>query len=183
MKKMLVALCLIAALPSCKKSDDTGQGSTGSTVNPVVTPTVTPTAERPLSSEDSIAAVNIRTEYAAMRTSLDSMLATPHHTVALHWDSVYHHHDSLLWHHHSSYHHDSAAHDDHHHAWTGYDPGVDHTHHYHHTYPVPGHEHDSLVVVTDHHAHDNTDNHFHGHGWHDHHLIDSIHHVYSIHHP
>ncbi len=187
MKKVLLFSLLSVGIFACSKKDNQSNtpanGSNTPTTPPVVTPSVSPTSDKPLSAQDSITAVNIRADYAAMRTCLDSMLATPHHSVKLHWDSLYHHHDSLFWHHHSAYHHDSATHDDHHHSWTHYDASINHAHHHHHVYSEAGHEHDSLVLVVSHHTHSNTDHHFSGHGGHDHHLIDSIHHVHVSHHP
>jgi hypothetical protein len=176
MKKKLLFIALAVFLFSCQKKENQS-----TTTNPPIT---APTYEKALSAQDSMTAVNIHQEYTAMSACLDSMLATPHHTVQLHWDSMYHHHDSLYWHHHSEYRHDSATHDDHHHYWTHYDATVDHSHHHHHIYTEHGHEHDSLLIITTgDHVHDNTDHHFHGHDLQDHHLLDSIHHIHELHHP
>lgn len=168
MKKILSLSALILIMYSCNKTSN----------SPVV---VDPPANTALSLDDSTATLSMKSELSAMESSLDSMLATPHHTHQLYWDSIYHHHDSLFWHHHDLYHHEHYAHDDHHHDWTEYDPHVDHTHHHHHVYP--GHEHDSLITVHNQHTHDNADHHFHGHEWHDHHVLDSLHEVHENHHP
>jgi hypothetical protein len=99
-----------------------------------------------------------------------------------HWDSTYKYHDSLYWHHHSEYNHANGhPHNDHHHEWTHYDTGTDHSHHYHH--PYPEHTHDSLVVISNGHHPDANTYHPDIHGLHDHHVMDSVDHVYEgIHH-
>ncbi|WP_133162714.1 hypothetical protein [Flavipsychrobacter stenotrophus] len=168
MRSLIVALFALLIVVGCKKNDSGTQ-----TTTPIVA----------LSIADSNTAVAMRAEYGSMEAMLDSMLATPHHTHQLHWDSLYHHHDSLYWHYHHEYHHEISTHDDHHHTWVHYDSTVDHSAHHHHTYPDAGHEHDSLVIVTSYHTHDNTDHHFHGHDLHEHHVLDSIHHVHELHHP
>jgi hypothetical protein len=81
MKNVLIFALLLFLLFSCNKKNDS---TTSTTTPPVITPTVTPTsAFKPLSVVDSITAVNIHQEYASMSACLDSMLATPHHTLQL----------------------------------------------------------------------------------------------------
>ena len=134
-----------------------------------------------ISTTDLSATNAMRSDLGNMQQTLDSLLATPHHTQQLHWDSLYHYHDSLFWHHHNDFQHDHYTHDDHHHSWTDYDSHIDHAHHFHHVYP--GHEHDSLVTTHNAHTDENSDHHYAGHDFHDHHILDSFHAIHNAHHP
>ncbi|MBA3828310.1 MAG: hypothetical protein H0X33_05195 [Taibaiella sp.] len=167
MKSNLTLFIAFVLLISCNKKDTTTNNGTATVL---------------LATQDSVAAVNMQQEEISMSQMLDSMLGTPHHTLQVHWDSLYHYHDSLFWHHHDFYHHHTASDDDHHHEWMHEDStSFYHHHHYHHHYP--GHEMDSLIIITDHPGHDNSDHHFHGHTLTDHHIADSLYEVDEHHHP
>ena len=165
MKKITLFFASIFFLAACNKTADNGITTPSEIISPV----------------DSIATTAMRSDLNGMGNSLDSLMATPHYTHQLHWDSLYHHHDSMFWYHHNLFHHDHYTHDDHHHSWTNYDPHIDHSHHYHH--PFPGHDHDSLVTTHNGHEHDNNDHHYTGHDLHDHQILDSLHHLHGFHHP
>lgn len=129
---------------------------------------------------DLTASVSMANELSEMQQALSHLSAAQNGHDQHHWDSIYHHHDSLFWHHHQNYHHDTYTHDDHSHHWTAYDPAVDHSHHYHHSYP--GHSNDSLITTPNNHHHSNCDHHS-GHHICHHHTMDSLHHAHNTHHP
>jgi len=165
LKSILVILAAILAVTlsvsSCNKKDNNNQTT--------------------LTAEDLQATVSMDEALSMMHHAQDSLVATPHHTNQLHWDSVYHHHDSTFWNHHNNYHHETYTHDDHSHTWVPYDTTVNHTSHLHHSYP--NHPHDSLVTHPNAHLHDNTNNHHPGHDINHHHNLDSLHHQHILHHP
>jgi hypothetical protein len=159
--KPLLLLLLIALGYSCAKNKDNEEG---------------------LSTVDAAASAGIATELNQLAVSTTNLQNAISPAERHHWDSSFHHHDSLHWVHHSHYntgnHH---PHNDHHHEWVPYDPNINHHHHYHPIYP--GHPHDTIVVVPNHHHTTHHEYHPGIHGLHDHHLIDSLHHIHAAHHP
>lgn len=134
-----------------------------------------------LSSDDLIASQNMQTQQLSIGSSLNNLVAATNTADRLYWDNLYHQHDSAFWAHHDHYHHETYPHDDHHHQWVPYDPTINHHHHYHHHYP--NHLNDSLVIVQNNHHHNNSDHHFPGHDWHQHQVLDSLHHIHNLYHP
>lgn len=161
-KTFFIALVLTLVVYSCKRTDSTPSTDV-------------------LSSDDSLASVNMSNELRMMHDADDSVSHTPHVNLQHYWDSIYHEHDSLFWHQHNLYHHETYAHDDHHHEWVPLDTTVDHSHHYHH--PYPHHPHDSLITTANGHEHDNSNHHHPGHDLEQHHDLDSLHHTHILHHP
>lgn len=130
--------------------------------------------------DDVSASTGMTNKLSSLRQALTNLTGAQNSGQQHHWDSIYHHHDSLFWHHHNNYHHNTYTHDDHSHQWVPYDPAINHSHHYHHSYP--GHLNDSLIIVLNNHHHTNCDHHP-GHHICHHHTMDSLHHVHNLHHP
>lgn len=174
MKKLILVPFIILSIIGCeKKNDSTSNTNMPAANNPVIN-------DMQLTLNDSLSTVNMQAELSSMQQILDSLLATPYHTHQLYWDSLYHQHDSLFWHYHSQYHHEVYTHDDHHHEWVPYDLHINHNNHYHHVYP--GHAHDSLITILNHHLHNISDHHFNGHCFIHHHILDSLNHIHNAHH-
>lgn len=138
-------------------------------------------AEMDLNAADAAAVSGMLQETNNLKHTAANLTSATTSPERHHWDSIYHHHDSVYWHHHNTYntanHH---PHNDHHHQWVPYDHVVDHSHHYHP--PYPGHPHDSLVVIPNgHHSNHNT-SHSSAHNLHDHHVMDSLHHIHQSYH-
>lgn len=134
-----------------------------------------------LSPTDAVASAGIVTELNNLAVAAPNLQAAATTLVRHHWDSAFHHHDSLQWVHHRHYNTpNNHPHNDHHHRWVPYDPAGNHAHHYH---PVQrGHGNDSIVVPNNHHTSHQT---FHPgvQGLHDHHLVNSLHHIHRLFHP
>ena len=137
--------------------------------------------ETPVEPADAAAVMAMQQQEIALRQTSSQLATATTPEQRHHLDSVYHHQDSVYWHHHNQYSHQNThAHNDHHHQWVHYDPTVDHSHHYHPVYP--NHPHDSLIVVSNGHHPNHTVYHHNLHSLHDHHVIDSLHHIHQMHH-
>jgi len=156
--KMLVYFLLVLFIISCNKDEKS----------------------ETIQSDDLSASSNMTSELSFIQQALTNLISAQTANQRRHWDSVYHHHDSLFWHHHSIYHHNTYVHDDHSHSWTPYDPAINHSHHYHHSYP--GHLNDSLLTTPNDHHHTDC-NHHPGHHICHHHTLDSLHTIHNLHHP